>query len=76
MLTGVAISEQALAKRTWRIELPTLTSFCTMGVVLWCSTAILLDRVVKPYLSPDQGRTFVFDPVALVEATSVIAGPQ
>ncbi len=43
-----------------------------MGAVLWCGTAFLLYRVVEPIMSPDGGRTFLFDPVALVEATSII----
>jgi hypothetical protein len=43
-----------------------------MTVVLWGVTAILPFGIVEPYVSLDNGRTLVFDPLALVEATSIM----
>jgi hypothetical protein len=48
---------------------------CTLGIaalVLWVSAATLLYRVVAPFHSLNDGKTFVFDSVALGEAMTII----
>jgi hypothetical protein len=42
-----------------------------MAVVLWAATGWLLFVMAKPTRSPDNGRSMVFDPIALLYATSV-----
>jgi hypothetical protein len=61
-----------LARWTRRLKQPKIIQMCGMAAVLWCLIAILLNRVVPPYMSPDNGRTFVLDLLALTEATSII----
>jgi hypothetical protein len=63
-----------LAKRTERFDLSILAALSIIAVVLWSVTAFFLFGCAKPYTSLDNGRTLVFDPLALVWATSIMTG--
>jgi hypothetical protein len=41
-------------------------------VIQWLSSAYLVYFIAKPLISHDNGRSLVFDPIALIDATSVI----
>ena len=53
-------------------SLQTLAAACIAAIVLWGSSMLVLYLFVKPLASPDGGRTLVFDPVALVDAASIV----
>ena len=41
-------------------------------VALWGASACVLYLIVKPFISLDNGRSLVFDPLALIDATSIV----
>jgi len=62
-----------MVQETKKLELPTLAILFIMALVLWGAIAYLLFAFVKPEMSLDHGRTYVFDHLALIEATSIMS---
>ncbi len=47
-------------------------SMCVAVTGFWLSSASVLYLLARPLVSPDNGRSLVFDPLALIEATSIL----
>lgn len=64
--------ESLMTRPTKQIILHRVVSMTIAAIVLWSASAYVLYFEARPLVSLDKGRTLVFDPIALIYATSII----